>query len=160
MMLDDDDDLVQHQEYPAADSTSTRYVERIRAYKTTMSDRLRFMYHINDLFTRWECKFFSLVPLYSWEAKYITIDTIFLYYLLGGRTVFVVNLHTCYELTNALAKSFPTARCPLYTRERKWPKDIQVYDNDRWCWCLGVFLTRWKWMLTYDEAPEERETRR
>jgi hypothetical protein len=46
--------------------------------------------------------------------------------------------HICYELTNALAKSFPTARCPLYTRDRKWPKDIQVHDNDRWCWCLGV----------------------
>ena len=23
----------------------------------------------------------------------------------------------------------------------------------------SVFLTRWKWVLTYDETPEERETR-
>ena len=65
MMLNDDEDLVQHQEHPAADPTFTRYVERIRVHKTTMGDRLRFMYHINDLFTRWECKLFSRVPLYS-----------------------------------------------------------------------------------------------
>jgi hypothetical protein len=31
MMLDDDEDLVQHQEHPAADPPFTRYVERIRA---------------------------------------------------------------------------------------------------------------------------------
>jgi hypothetical protein len=51
MMLDDHEDLVQHQEHPAADPTFTRYVERIRAHKTILGNRLQFMYHINDLFT-------------------------------------------------------------------------------------------------------------
>jgi hypothetical protein len=93
MMLDDDDDLLQHQEHPTADPTFTRYVERIRAHKTTIGGRLRFMYHINGLFKSWECEFFSPVPLYSWEAIYHDrYDS--LCYLLGGHTVFGVDIHT------------------------------------------------------------------
>jgi hypothetical protein len=37
---------------------------------------------------------FSLVSLYSWEAKYITIDRDSLYYLLAGHTVLRVDIHT------------------------------------------------------------------
>jgi hypothetical protein len=159
MILDDDEDLVQHQEHPAADPTFTRYVERIRAHKTTMGDRLRFMYHINDLFTRWECKLFSLVPLYSWEAKYITIDTDSLYYLLGGRTVLGVDIHTFGMNQQMHWQSHFQLPDALFTQEIESGRKIFRFMITTDGVGASVFLTRWKWVLTYDETPEERETR-
>jgi hypothetical protein len=139
MMLDDDDeDLVQHQELSAADPIFTRYVERIRAHKTTMGDRLRFMYHINDLFTRWECKSFSLVPLCSWEAKYITIDTDSLYYLLDGYTVLGVDIHTFGMNQQMHWQSHFQLHDALFTQEiESGGKIFRFMTNHRWCSCLG-----------------------
>jgi hypothetical protein len=158
MMLDDHEDLVQHQEHPAADRTFTRYVERISAHKTTLGNGLQFMYHINDLFTRWECKLFSLVRLHSWGAKNIRIDTNSLYYLLSGHTVLGVDIHTFGMNQQMHWQSHFQLPDALFTQEiesgRKVFRCMITTDGVD----ASVFLTRWKWVLTYDETPEERET--
>jgi hypothetical protein len=43
------------------------------------------MYFYNNLFTAWGVRLYPLVPMYSWNAKYITIDTNAFYDLLGRR---------------------------------------------------------------------------
>ena len=159
MMPDDDEDLDQHQEHPAADPAFTRYVERIRSHKTTLGGRLRFMYHINDLFTRWECKLFSLAPLYSWEAKYITIDTNSLYYLLGGHAVLGVDIHTFGMNHQMHWQSHFQLSDALFPQEIESGRKIFRFMITTDGVGASVFLTRWKWVLTYDETPEQRETR-
>jgi len=51
-------------------------------HASTSSRKLQQMYHLNHLFTCWGLKLYNLAPQYTTNAKYITVDTDTLYYLL------------------------------------------------------------------------------
>jgi hypothetical protein len=57
----------------------------ITTYSAGLESILRYNYHHNKKVMERGRKLSSLVPLYSTEAKYITIDTTALYWLLGGK---------------------------------------------------------------------------
>ncbi|KAH8551488.1 hypothetical protein BGW37DRAFT_520444 [Umbelopsis sp. PMI_123] len=61
-----------------------RYINPITQNNTTVQAKLQRMYSLNILFTAWQCKVYTLVPIYTHDAKYIRIDTRALYELLGS----------------------------------------------------------------------------
>ncbi|KAG2182312.1 hypothetical protein INT43_007239 [Umbelopsis isabellina] len=95
------------------------------------------------MLTRWECNLLTLVLLYSWEAKYVPIDTNSLYYLLGSKLGLDADIHT-YAMNQQMHwQSHFQLPDALFTQEI----------------ASGRKIFQCKWVLTYDEGPEQRRSR-
>lgn len=121
--------------------------------------KLRRMYTLNSLFTKWGGKLYNLVPQYTSQAKYITIDTDILYDLVKS------------DLTKRPRKEFGMQREDQWRRYTRIKSKFFSEGSDKKFNCeiktdgVGCSVVLYKWILcpkvksTKQEKEEKRQQR-
>jgi hypothetical protein len=135
-----------------------RYINPITQNNTTVQAKLQRMYSLNILFTAWQCKVYTLVPIYTHDAKYIRIDTRALYELLGstqGTGLSLVQFSARREEFFRIHFNLPSR---LFNRDTRTPCFNYMLDTDGVGASVHIF--RWKWIIIRpNETSTERENR-
>jgi transposase len=112
----------------------------------------------NNLFTAWGTKLYAMVPMYDWNAKYVTIDTDGLYALLGRRSGTGLTLPEFVERRQEfwqLHFNFPDKLFAEITADVKRLGFTISTDGVG----ASVHLFKWRWVRRYEETPTERKQR-
>jgi hypothetical protein len=141
------------------DPVYQRYADRIRTHTVDDQMKIKLMYELNLMFTLWSTKVYSLVPLCLWEAKYITIDTDGLYYLLGGKPSLRLERGEFGQRQQEFWRQHFNLPARLFTEDIE--QGHQLFDFMITTDGVGVsvHICRWKQVWRYDETPEQRQER-
>lgn len=149
----------EHNDVEELDPVFYPYVERIRSHAVNNQTKMILMYEFNALFTSWSAKVYSLVPLCSWTAKYIILDTDALYYMLGGHN------NVKFDRQEFAHRQQEYWQTHFKITDRLFPAEND-HGNRMFGFMLNtdgvgasVHIFRWKRVWRYNETPERRKER-
>jgi hypothetical protein len=134
------------------------YVNPIRESNTTVQAKMKRMYSLNILFTAWQCKLYTLVPIHTYDAKYVRIDTRSLHQLLGGTRGTGVNEVQFRARREEFFRLHFNLPSKLFTADTNTPCFNYMIDTDGVGASVHIF--RWKWIIIRpNETSAARERR-
>lgn len=73
------------------DLVRAEVARRIYLDSKTSVSQLEFIYKTNMVFANWDHKVYQLLPVYTWQAKYIMVDTLGLHSILRAASLTSLN---------------------------------------------------------------------
>jgi hypothetical protein len=126
--------------------------------KATVPDKLLRMYRLNVIFTAWACKLYTLVPIYTQNAKYIRIDTNVLHVLLGSTRGTGANVTQFRARREEFFRTHFNLPARLFNVNTRSPNFNFMIDTDGVGASVHIF--RWKWIVIRpNETATERDNR-
>jgi hypothetical protein len=156
---DEDQGHDQDQEEDASFYEEWRFfIDPIRASNTNVPAKIERMFHLNILFTAWASKLSSLVPIYTHDAKYIRIDTISLFEMLGRTRATGLQREEFQIQRQEIFRTHFNLPSRLFSNNDRIPHFSYMIDTDGVGASVHVF--RWKWILIREnESNAARQER-